>query len=274
MSDTTPIYSSRIVKTYLEYIKNSYPDLDIDSILKYAGMTRYEVEDQAHWFSQDQMDHFQEILVKKTGNPSIAREAGRYSTLQKGMGHAKQHLLGFIKPTSVYLLMAKLYPVMSRAATVKVKKLGENKVEIVATPNPGVIEKPYQCENRIGVFESVGKLFTESFSTIEHPICYHKGHDFCSYIVSWIRTPSTIWKRIRNYFILFSILISIGLFFVLPIKTWDILIILFSLITMSLSASIASLLRYISVPFLDLPAYTMSFSDLESWAEMKGSNSS
>jgi len=235
VSDTSPLYSSRITKTYLEYIKDNYPDLDMDSILEYADMTGYEIEDQAHWFSQDQMDRFQEILVKKTENPKIARETGRYSTLQKGMGHAKQHLLGFMKPTSVYLLMAKLYPVMSRAATIKVKKLGENKVEIVATPNPGVNEKPYQCENRIGVFESVGKLFTESFSTIEHPICYHKGNDFCSYIVSWIRTPSTILKRIRNYLILFSISIAIGLFFVLPPKTWGVLLILCSLITMSLS---------------------------------------
>ena len=235
VSDTSPLYSSRIIKTYIEYIKNSCPDLDIDSILEYAGITRYEVEDQACWFSQDQTDRFQKILFEKTGNPKIAREAGRYSTLQKGMGHAKQHLLGFMKPTSAYLLMAKLYPLMSRAATIKVKKMGENKVEIVATPNPGVNEKLYQCENRIGVFESVGKLFTKSFSTIEHPLCYHKGNDFCSYIVSWIRTPFSIWKRIRNYSILLSIVISIGLLFVSSPKTWGILVILCSLITMTLA---------------------------------------
>jgi PAS domain S-box-containing protein len=233
--DISPLYSSRITKTYLEYIKNNYPNLDIDPILKYAGMTRYEVEDQAHWFTQQQADRFQKILVEKTGNAKIAREAGRYSTLQKGMGHGKQHLLGFMKPTSVYLLMARLYPLMSRAATIKVKKLGENKVEIIATPNPGVYEKPYQCENRIGVFESVGKLFTESFSAIEHPICYHEGNEFCSYIVSWIRTPSTIWKRIRNYLILFSTSISIGLIFVLSLKTWGFLVILCSLMTLSIS---------------------------------------
>ncbi len=163
MSDTSPLYNSRIIKTYIEYIKNSYPDLDIDSILEYAGMTRYEVEDQAHWFSQDQTDRFQEILFEKTGNPNIAREAGRYSTSYEGMGPAKQYLLGFMKLTSVYLLMRKVYPIMSRGATIKAKKMGTNKVEIVATPKPGVNEKPYQCENRIGIFESVAKLFTDKF---------------------------------------------------------------------------------------------------------------
>ena len=93
VSDTTPLYNSRITNTYLEYIKNSYPDLDIDYIFEYAGMTKYEVEDPAHWFTQDQTDRFQEILVEKTENPNIAREAGRYSTLQKGMGPAKEHII-------------------------------------------------------------------------------------------------------------------------------------------------------------------------------------
>ncbi|MDH3574312.1 MAG: hypothetical protein OEM90_11970, partial [Desulfobacteraceae bacterium] len=96
VSDTSPLYNSRITKTYIEYIKNSYPDLDIDPILEYAGMTRYEIEDQAHWFSQDQTDRFQEILIKKTGNPNIARDAGRFTTSHKGMGPVKQYTLGLM----------------------------------------------------------------------------------------------------------------------------------------------------------------------------------
>jgi hypothetical protein len=71
-----------------------------------------------------------------------------------------------MSPTSVYLLMEKLYSAMSRGATVKAKKLGPTKVEIISTPKPGVNEKPYQCENRIGTFEAVAKLFTKRFATI------------------------------------------------------------------------------------------------------------
>ena len=142
MSDTTPIYSSRITKTYLEYIKKAYPDLDIDGLLDYSGMTRHEVEDPAHWFSQNQTDRFQKILVEKTGNPNIAREAGRYTASFEGMGPARQHILGFIKPTSVYLLMEKLYPILSRGATIKVKKLSHNKVEIISTPKPWALTRP------------------------------------------------------------------------------------------------------------------------------------
>jgi len=235
VTDSSPLYNSRITKTYIEYIKNSYPDLNINSVLEYANITGYEVEDQAHWFSQDQADRLQEILVKKTGNPNIARDAGRYTTSHKGMGPLKQYTLGLMSLASVYLLMGKVAPIMSRAADIKTKKIGQNKVEIVATPNPGVNEKPYQCENRIGIFESLPKLFTDKLANIEHPFCFHKGDNACRYIITWEKMPSLIWKRVRNYSLLISIAISMSLFFVLPSMTWGILVILCSIITFGLA---------------------------------------
>ena len=54
IDENTPLYSSRITLTYLEFIKRYYPDVDIDSLLTYAGMTRHEVADAGHWFNQNQ----------------------------------------------------------------------------------------------------------------------------------------------------------------------------------------------------------------------------
>jgi len=235
VTDSSPLYNSRIIKTFLEYLRKSYPDLDIDSIIEYAEVTKYEVEDPAHWFSQSQTDRFHEALVEKTGNPNIAIEAGRYTTSYEGMGPIKQYTLGLMSLTSVYLFMDKVYPIMSRAATITTKKLGHNKVEIVSTPNPGVNEKPYQCKNRIGVFESLAMLFTKGLANVEHPLCYHKGDKFCKYIISWERTVSLIWKRVRNYFILMSIAISLVTLFFLPLKTWGIIVLLCSLVTAGLA---------------------------------------
>ena len=72
-----PLYSSRIAKNYLDYLERYYPDVDIEAILAYAGMTRHEVEDSAHWFTQHQTDRFHESLVLQTGNANISREVGR-----------------------------------------------------------------------------------------------------------------------------------------------------------------------------------------------------
>ena len=209
--------------------------MDIEYILEYAGMTQFEVEDLAHWFSQNQTDRFQEILVKKTGNPNIARDAGRYTTSYEGMGPVKQYTLGLMSLASVYLLMRKVYPIMSRGATVKTKKLRSNRVEIVSTPNHGVTEKPYQCENRIGTFESLAMWFTDKLANVEHPSCFHKGNNSCRYVITWKKTASLIWKRIRNYSLPVSIVLSLSLFFVFPPMTWGIFVILCSLITLSIA---------------------------------------
>jgi len=220
MDDNSPIYNSRIIKVYLEYLGTHYPDIDIDDVLNHAKMTKYEVEDPAHWFSQNQTDLFQEALLSRTGNPNIPREAGRYAVSSEGMGALKQYTLGLMSLRSVYLLMDRVYSKMSRGATVKTMKFGSRKVEIISTPKPGVNEKPYQCENRIGTFESIAKMFTGRLAKIEHPSCFHKGDECCRYIITWEKTRSLIWRRVRNYSFSICILLSLALFFIMPILSW------------------------------------------------------
>ena len=222
MDDTTPIYSSRITKIYLGYLEKYYPHVDIDAVLEYAGMTRYEVEDPAHRFNQRQVDRFHRIVVEKTGNPHIARDAGRYAAISGAAGALKQYALGLVNIRSVYQLMGRLLGNMTHGTTFEVKRLASNKVEITSTPRPGVNEKPYQCENRRGTFESIPKLFTESLAKVEHPACWHKGADCCRYIVSWENVPSMAWKRIRNYALLISVPVVVVSFFFLPFCAWGV----------------------------------------------------
>ena len=235
MNDRVPLYNSRIIKVFTEYVRKFYPEVDIDTVTENAGITAYAVEDQAHWFNQNQVDRFTEALVEKTGNPNIAREAGRYTVSAEALGVINRYLLGLRSLRSFYLSMEKLYPIMSQGASVKAKKLGPNRVEVIATPKPGVNEKPYQCENRIGIFESVAKLFTGKLATIKHPSCFHKGDDCCQYVITWEKTPVTTWKQIRNYWILLSTLFSLALFFFLPIESWVFLVLMCGFLTMVFS---------------------------------------
>ena len=148
--DTTPLYNSRIINTYIEYLEKFYPEIDIDALLQDSGMTRHEVEDPGHWFTQLQADRLNRKVVARTGNPNIAREAGRYTVSSERVGAAKQYALGSIGLSSIYMKTGRLAEAMSRGATIKPRKLGSNKVEIVSRPTPGTREKPYQCQNRIG----------------------------------------------------------------------------------------------------------------------------
>ncbi|NNL42823.1 MAG: PAS domain S-box protein, partial [Desulfobacterales bacterium] len=189
-------------------------------MLKYANMTQYEVNDTGHWFNQAQVDRFQKILVRKTGNSNIARDAGRYITSSRGMSSLKRYFLSFMSLADVYMLMGKLYNTLSRGAFVETKKLRSNRVKIESVPKPGINEHPNQCENRMGSFESIALLFIGKLATIKHPVCFHKGGGCCRYIISWEKTQYAIWKTVRNYSLLFCILGIPALIFFLPFLPW------------------------------------------------------
>jgi PAS domain S-box-containing protein len=232
MGNNTPLYNSRISNTYLEYLSSNYPDIEISPLLEYAGIENYEIEDPAHWLTQDQVDRLHEIMVEKTGNPNIAREAGRYTILSKKIGAVKEYTLGLMSPAMVYLATGKLYRIMSRGARIETKSLRSNQVRLEATPNNGVEEKPYQCSNRMGTLESLPKLFTDNFATIEHPECYHRGDNACVYMISWKTTRSALWTRISKYALLATLFLTAISSLVLSMTPTFILFLVFSLMTL------------------------------------------
>ena len=222
MSDTQPIYNSKITKVYLEYLKEHYPGLDVESLLAFAGMQAYEVADPNHWFSQDQADRFNKRLVELTEAPDIARKAGRYATSAEGMGTAKRYLLGLLNLSTLYQLIGKVYLLFSRGASVKAKKLGPNKIELISRPKNGVNEKAYQCEYRIGMFESVARYFIKEYAQVEHPECFHEGQSHCRYIITWGKSRPVLLRQVRNLYWTAGIPVLGILAFMWPVSQWGV----------------------------------------------------
>jgi len=204
-----PLYNSRIMNTFVEYLDKFYPSVDMTDVFKYAGMTKQEVNDKGHWFSQSQADRFYEIIVEKTGNKHIARDAGRYVTSAAKFGPIRKFALGMINPANVYLMIGRLSRTMSRGAIINSRKLSPNSVEIISTPTVGTDEKPYQCENRLGTIESLSRLFTDEFAEVDHPLCIHRGDDCCNYRVSWKKTRSYLWRKVCNTFMISGLVVAL-----------------------------------------------------------------
>jgi len=122
------IYSSRVFQTYLDYLDLAHPNLRSQDILEYAGMTRDEVADSAHWFSQVQADRFYQIIVEKTGDPDIARKAGRFGASSKGLALTQQYVTGLMNTETALLSMAKIISLFTKGATVEAKRLAPGKV--------------------------------------------------------------------------------------------------------------------------------------------------
>jgi PAS domain S-box-containing protein len=230
MSDPLPLYNSRLIKTYILYTRRYYPDVEIDPILRQAGITPYQIEDPAHWFTQAEVDGFHAALTWYTGAPDISCKAGRFAVSSEVMGAAKQYILGLLSPATIYHLMEKNYPLLSRGAVISTHPKGPHSIEIIATPKPGVAEKPYQCANRTGFFEAFPTLFATGLATVEHPECFHRGDPHCRYILTWKEGRPRVWRRICNWAFIGATALAVASYNFLPFETWSLKALILSLL--------------------------------------------
>ncbi len=234
MMENIPLYNSTLLATYMDLLKENYQHVDVPKFLKDAKINPHELEDRGHWLTQEQVDLFYECIVKATGNSQIAREAGRYVVASKSSSIIRQYAAGFATPAVAYWMFEKVSPTLSKHITFKINYLASNKVEIIAKLKENVNEKLYQCENRIGLFEALGKFFTERYPLVEHTECIHEGGACCRYFVSWKITPPIIWKLISRYSSLLGIIFLLILSALLPFKS---LIIYFLIVSLFSTAS-------------------------------------
>ena len=170
-TEKTPFYNSRIVNTYIKFIKRNYSYLNISEILEYAKMKPYEVADEGQWFSQEQINLFHEKLSQVTDKQNIAREAGRYAASPEAIGVMRHYILGMLGPSKVYELIGKATSNFTRSSIYESKKIKSNKIEILVTPNKGTQEREFQCENRMGFFDAISMIFNNKLPKIDHPEC-------------------------------------------------------------------------------------------------------
>ena len=192
------LYNSRIIDTYIKLLKKQHPDVDAHIALEHAGIQSYEVADQSHWFTQLQIDSFHEKAVEMTGNSQIAREAGRYSASPEAIGAMRQYILGLVGPAHAFGLIRNASSKFTRSSQYQSRRLNDNSVEIVVSPNPGTEEKFFQCENRMGFFEAVCLMFNNKMPVIEHPECLFKGEHHCRYVINWKPSSADLWGKARD----------------------------------------------------------------------------
>jgi signal transduction histidine kinase/CheY-like chemotaxis protein/HPt (histidine-containing phosphotransfer) domain-containing protein len=193
------LYNSRIISTYIKFLRKEYGHVNIDDILSYAGMKAYQVEDENYWFTQEQADRFNERVVNLTGKQDISREAGRFGFSPDSIGFVKSYILGHISIGKVYEMSARIGPTFNKSCTYESVKLASNKAKIIVTPRPGVRQKPYQCQNWIGYLEAAGSLFKDTFPQVEHTTCIFNGHEACEYVVTWHEFKYEFWKKVRTF---------------------------------------------------------------------------
>ncbi len=214
--ENAQIYSNRIINNYIEYLKKYHPDINIPSMLEYAGIAPYEMEDDGHWLTQKQTDLFNEILVEKTNNPHISRDAGRFVVLSGSFHTIRQFMIGFLSPAMICAGLERITTHITRGTTFSAQPIASNSYEVIAIPKPGVVEKPYQCDNRLGLLEGLSKSLTDRYAAIDHVECIHKGGKCCKYIMRWEISKLLVWKKIKRYALVLSPIVLFALYILMP----------------------------------------------------------
>ncbi len=191
------LYNSRIFETYFKFIHSRYPGIDLHDLAQQSGIRLSEVYDQGHWFTQEQANRFHETAVTMTGCDQIAREAGRFAVSANALGVMRQYILSAVGPRRMFRMIEQLSSKLTRSSTYRCTQVSGNSVEIVVTPHPGVSEEPFQCENRMGFFESGVMIFNYNKPGIKHTECISRGAGACRYEINWDALPSTKWRKLR-----------------------------------------------------------------------------
>ena len=217
-TDEKLIYSSRLIDPYIKLIKSRYRAVNIDEILRYADIDPWEAADQSHWFTQDQINRFYKRAVELTGNRELANEAGRYVASPETFGFVRTYALSFINPHTMFEKIGDVVRQLSRSSIYTSRRVSDTGVEILVEPQPGVREEPFQCQNRLGVFEAGITNFNYKLEAIEHPECMFKGAKVCRYLVRWKLTKSARMKRVRNLSLLALPILNIPAFVFDPLS--------------------------------------------------------
>ena len=195
----TPLYNSRTILTYVKFIKEHHNHVDVSQVLSHAGMGEFQVQDENHWFTQEQVNRFHEKLIEYTGAKDIARKAGRYTASAECLGPVKSYAARLLSPARLCEIIGRGNTYFTKSCTLEAEVKGPEIIEVIARSKPGVKERPFQCENRKGVIEGALALFKHRLPTIEETECIFRGGECCRYIVKWRSSSSDPWGRARNW---------------------------------------------------------------------------
>lgn len=193
-----PLYNSKIFNIYLKLLRQKYDHIKPDSLLKKSNIEPHEVADPHHWFTQQKFDSFYQNITKETGDPQIAREAGRFAAAEDTNGLIRQYILGFASPVNAFKNLKQTMANIAHSCEFESRQLGPNQIEIKVKALPGVTENSGQCQFRQGLFEAIVTAFDLEIPRIDHPECVHRQNGHCLYLIKWKPSLCQTLQKVRK----------------------------------------------------------------------------
>ncbi len=188
------LFHSRIFRIYLEYlrIKLFWSETDILQFLNEIGVDLDRIMDDSTWFDAEFADRFYDSLSKRTRDPDLAYEAGRFihqeafSPLMHGL------IRGLVDVGMVYRLITRFSSHFTKATHFNNIRVSGRSASVDAISLGAFQERAYMCENRRGMLAGVPLIFGLPSAEIEETECMHRGGKKCSYHLKWQEQSSLI----------------------------------------------------------------------------------
>ena len=110
----------------------------------------------------------------------------------------KEIFLSILDPFTAFKKVEKLSHNFTKYTKYSSRKLSDNSIEVSFSVDSSITEKPYQCENRMGMMEAVPLMIGLKNITVEHPECLFNNGHICRYIVKWEDSLSKTYKKIQG----------------------------------------------------------------------------
>ena len=181
------LFHARIFRSYIEYLKDKldWTASDLEKLLLDLNVEKDKIYDDRYWFDVNFSDQFYELIKERSKDPNIAYNAGTYVKKNTFSAAIYQLMRGLVSVGNLYRLLGKFTPHFTKAAKFKVVSIVDNTAILESHPNKGFVERPYMCENRLGIIKALPTIFGLPQADITHEHCVSRGKDFCRYEAKW-----------------------------------------------------------------------------------------
>ena len=192
--ESQKFYNVKILQIYVEYLKDvvGWTDVQVDELFRACGADRSILFSDDNWFDQRLANRFYQRMVEATGDSEVAYKVGVFAVSEKAKGVAGRIIGAFLNPKVAYSNIGRIAAMYSKGAILMPVLVSETRATIRADVAPGCDEQPFQCQNRLGMLETVPAFYGLPRAVTSHPKCVHRGDDYCEYHFEWRKPLSWV----------------------------------------------------------------------------------
>jgi signal transduction histidine kinase len=127
-------FSTKVVRSYLFYIKNNYPEIDLPALCAEAGLPYEYLLDEDNWVSVVFARRFNELSIQKTDAKMFAYKSGLQSFSEESIGKPLFYLSKYLASLRfIYEQVGKFTELFSKVTQIEVKESRDHYIRLKFT---------------------------------------------------------------------------------------------------------------------------------------------